>query len=589
MRRINSEFQTRHISEEGQKLINRDYFGFVELDDFACYVMADSLDDDMDVNSARLTVESIIRSFVEHPTMRSGALKSDILTAHKELLNERSGMRLKSSVVVAVTDYRRIRFCHVGNSRFYMIRNGRFLEQTTDQSLTQNLIANEALSMDQAAVHEERNNLYSYLGERGNPEVVVSKKIKLEDGDIFAQLTRGVWENCSDGEILQAVEDAKEPQDIVNRIEDKVLEKQEDEREIDNYSFAVTLVSKVYQSPKKKITLKQVLMIAIPVLIVLIGLAVVFYLRYRSIRTKETNLASYMASGETYLQYDNYKKAAEEYTEAKKLASALNNTDDLNEADEYLKLTEQILLADEALLAEDYVKAQELYLSARELSVRAGNVGKKYIELQLAQTRDYIELYDWISVGEIKEEYGDLDGAITAYKTAREKATALYATTIKEEALQKQTAVEEKLANQQKEEEAAEAAATKEAQAAKEQAAADQKALEEKEKESQAAELELQNQQKANDQQSAIELENKGNELLAEGQYEYAITFYRTAQAIYNRLELYEMGDAIEGKISAAQAGIDAIKAAEEAEAAALEEQEKKKVIGPGYNSEETK
>ena len=29
MRRINSEFQTLHISEEGQKLSNRDYFGYV--------------------------------------------------------------------------------------------------------------------------------------------------------------------------------------------------------------------------------------------------------------------------------------------------------------------------------------------------------------------------------------------------------------------------------------------------------------------------------------------------------------------------------------------------------------------------------
>ena len=31
MRRSNSEFQTLHISEEGQKLSNRDYFGYVEM------------------------------------------------------------------------------------------------------------------------------------------------------------------------------------------------------------------------------------------------------------------------------------------------------------------------------------------------------------------------------------------------------------------------------------------------------------------------------------------------------------------------------------------------------------------------------
>ena len=65
MRRSNSEFQTLHISEEGQKLSNRDYFGYVEMDDFACYVLADSLDAEPSVNSARLAVESIIRDFTE--------------------------------------------------------------------------------------------------------------------------------------------------------------------------------------------------------------------------------------------------------------------------------------------------------------------------------------------------------------------------------------------------------------------------------------------------------------------------------------------------------------------------------------------
>ena len=35
MRRINSEFRTRFMSEEGQKLSNRDYFGYAEMDDFA--------------------------------------------------------------------------------------------------------------------------------------------------------------------------------------------------------------------------------------------------------------------------------------------------------------------------------------------------------------------------------------------------------------------------------------------------------------------------------------------------------------------------------------------------------------------------
>ena len=139
MRRINSDFQTLHISEEGQKLSNRDYFGYVEMDDFACDVLADSLDDEPAVNSARLVVDSIIRDFTEAPTMGKGTLRRYLLRAHTELLKQRAGMHLKVAVVVAVTDYRTLRYCHVGNGRLYLIRNARILEQTKDQSLTQNL------------------------------------------------------------------------------------------------------------------------------------------------------------------------------------------------------------------------------------------------------------------------------------------------------------------------------------------------------------------------------------------------------------------------------------------------------------------
>jgi len=585
MRKVNSEFQTKYLSEEGQQLSNRDYFGYVEMDDFACYVMADSLDEDMDTNSARIVVESVIRSFGEHPTMKARTLSRYLLRAHKELAGERRGRRLKASAIMVVTDYRKVRSCYAGNSRFYIIRNGRYLVQTKDQSLTQNLIEAEKLPMDQAAIHQERNNLYSYLGIRGTPKIIVSARTRLENGDILAQLTRGIWENCNDEDLMGIIKDAAEPKDILERVEDQVLERQKEKQQIDNYSLAVTVVTKVYEPPKKKISIRQIVMIALPVLLVVGMLSVTLYIRYRSIKSKETSLLQYMESGEAYLRYDNYKKASGEYTEAKKLASDLKRQEDLAEADQYLKLAEQINLADEAMLAGEYAKAQDLYLSARELSVKAGNVGKKYIESQLEKARAYMEVYDWLSIGEIKEGYGDLEGAIEAYKQAREKATALYDKQSKEDALAKQLAAEEKLTT--------EAAAV--AQAAQ--------AEEEKEKESQAAAQEIENQQKSNDQKNAIDLENTANELMKEKQYEHAVTFYRAAQSIYYRLELTEMGDAIKDKITVAEAGTAMLEesaareeAREEAERAAAEESRKaaqeaaasaeseaeRKVIGPG-------
>jgi len=549
MRRSNAEFMTRNVSHEGRQLTNRDYFGYVEMEEFSCYIMADSLDEDIKENSARHVVESIIRSFTEKPTLSKRLLNHYIMLAHEELKSKRGGMRLKASVVMVVTNYQKMRYLHVGNSRFYLIRNSRFLEQTKDQSLTNNMIEQHTLAMDQVTIHEERNNLYSYLGENtagnswGKPEVVISPLLKLEDGDILAQLTRGAWEILSDGELLNLVEGAKEPQEIIDSAEDLILG-QQDEKYIDNFSLAITLVSKVYIPPEKKFSLKKILLVAIPVILIIAVIGVALYINNRSIKNKEYQLTEYMRSGEEYLKYDNHKKAAEEYTEAKKLATELKRDDDKAEADLYLKLAEQIIMADEAFIANDFIKAQELYITAKDISMQAGNVGKSYIELQLSQTKDYIEIYDWISVGEIRESYDDLNGAIEAYRQARLKATALYARDLRDEALTKQSAAEEKLTMSKQAKEAADELIR-------------QDAIAELAKEAQIASQarEIEEQQNTNDLKSAIELENQGNELITKQEYENAITFYRTAQSIYYRLGYSDLGNRLDEKIEAAKAG----------------------------------
>ena len=546
MRRMNSEFKTANMSEEGQKLSNRDYFGYVEMDDFACYVLSDSLDEEPSINSARLVVESIIRNFTEAPSMGKRHLQRMIRQAHTELQKQKKGMHLKASIVVVVTDYRKIRYAYVGNSRYYLIRNARIMERTEDQSLTSHLAQTGKIPLDQAASHEERNNLYSFLGERGTPKLQISKKKKLENGDIFLLITKGVWEQCPDENLLEIINDAKDPDEILKRTEDWILERQETE-EIDNYTMVVTFAQKVYQSPKKPWTLKRVLMIAIPVVLVTGGISLALFLRYRSIRNKEKNLMECMENGEAYLRYDNYQRAAEEYGEAKTLAGSLNRDEEYEKADQYKKLAEQVILADEALSDGEYEKSQELYLTARELSEDAGNVGRIYIESQLDRAKDYIEVYDLIALGERKEEYGNLKGAIAAYKEAREKAADLYYGDGKAEALEKQAAAEEALEKAEMEEESRKKEQEKEiaAEVARQQ-------------QEEAAAQELDNQQKANDQQNAIDLENQGNSLLAQGQYESAITFYQTAQAIYKRLDLTDLANNLNPKIEAARAGMAA-------------------------------
>lgn len=551
MRKENSTFITKFISEEGTKLENRDYYGFVELDYFACYVLADSLDEDPFHNSAQIAVESIIQSFSTDPSMRAAKISGYIKQADKDLKAIRDGMRLKASVTVIVTDYRKLRYCSVGNSRFYLLRNDRFLIQSKDQSLTRNLVDKERLPLDKAALHEERNNLYSYLGKPRFEAPEVSKKIALKDGDTLLALTRGIWEYCDDGELFDASKDAKDPEDILNQVEELILSKQPDE--IDNYTLAATFIDKVYEKPKSARRWKRILMIAIPILVILITLFVVWFISHRKKLAQEASLISHLESGEAYLRYDNYNKARDDYSEAIKLAQSLKKDKEKNESDANLKLIDQIILADSYLMEQDYQMALDQYLNALVLSYEADNIGKTYIEKQLEKTRAYIEVFDLLEEGDRKKSIDDLDGAKAAYQQAKLKASGLYFNDAKKEAVDKITEIDNELAEIKKAQEQQEQEDTQ--KAAEESKAAEEEVKEAAMQEVQESivEQELEKQERLNAQKNAIELEVQGNDYFKEGSYSSAITYYEISSTMYQDLDMWEKVASLQKKIETAE------------------------------------
>ncbi len=550
MRRENAGFRTGFVSEEGTKLLNRDYFAYVEMDDYACYVAADSLDDEKEENSAKVVVECILREFTEHPTMRSFSLKKMVRKAHRELLGNRQGLRLRACVSIAVTNYVKCRYLTVGNSRFALIRNDRFLYESKDQSLTENLVQQEAIPRDKAAIHEERNNLYSYLGQNnGRIDIQLSRKRKLANGDILLLYTRGIWENCNYVELKDAAKDVSTPQDMADNVEELILSRQNGE--VDNYTLAVTFVDKVYLNPKKRWSLKKVLAIVIPILIVLLILGITLFVRYRIRSGWKKDMQQHRESADQYVTYDNYEPAVEEYKQAGELAKKLKDAKSQEEAENLCLLVEQILLADQAMEEGDYNKALELYEQAGELSSRSGGIGADHIKEQCDRIGKYQELYELLESAENKENYGDYAGAAELYKKAKGIASGLYDQDARKEALEKQREAEEALEKLRQEQMAA---------------------LEEKIQKSiedEKVAQELADQELMNDKKNALELESKGNELMNQEDYVSAIPYFETARSMYENLGMEDRAAVLEEQIEACK------KLAEEAKRKAAEEAEK--------------
>lgn len=423
MRKENASFATKFISEPGSYLHNSDYFAFVELRDYACYVIADGIDTDEKKESAKLAVTSVITSFSENPGMSAGKLRQYMSRAHKALIEEADQIRLEVSMVILLSDYKKAMWAHAGNSRLYFMRNGAIREVTKDTSLSQKMVDEEEVPLDQLAYHEERNNLYTYLGQPGRFTPVISAKKKLEDGDIFILQTRGVWENVGDAELIDAIEGVSNPEEVCVGLEDVILSQRLDN--VENYTIASVFVDKVYNNPKAgkyKKYIKIGIGVAAAVCAILFS---VFMMRYQKNKQNISKMEKYKTKGIEYLQDYNYLSAEEqfhksyEYSENVKAKEGSTNGRKVECIELYDKLSEDLKLAMEAMQNGEYKKASGLYKAALEIANRLKEEYEEDISTYVAGIQSYQDFSLHMYQGTESIKSGNYEDAVDSLDKAR--------------------------------------------------------------------------------------------------------------------------------------------------------------------------
>lgn len=433
MRKQNSDFQAGFVSEAGGQLKNNDYFGFVELDEYACYVIADGITDLPDTDSARLAIETVILNFQERPSMSARSLRRLIAVANKALIGRESYKRSEASITVVVTNYQSMRYAYLGNTRLRMYRGGQVFKQTEDMSLTQELLEQERIPKDALQRHEERNNLYAYLGQ-SHAVPFVSRKIKLTDTDIITLYTRGIWENVNETELDDVFSSTgNEVQDALDNVEELLLSKQPEN--LDNYTFAAIFVNKVYADPKRDKKRKKIIIISIIVVVLVIVIVCVCIFLYRLRQRRITDMNYYFTNTIEYINTGNFVRAKEECEKAEDLSKKVRDNAMRSRLQEYMFVIETVLLADESYDGGDYDSAKEYYLTAQDRIRYADLVAENYIEKKLEKIAEYFSVTDYISLGDSLMEYQNYEQAEEKYLLAKKIATESHYTEGKEAAM----------------------------------------------------------------------------------------------------------------------------------------------------------
>ena len=414
MRKQNSKFNTNFISEEGSSLKNSDFFAYAELDNFACYVLADGIEDVADSESAKEAVESIIAKFQEKPSISKGKIHGYLKHANEVLLKAEKYMKLKASIVVAITDYENVRFGYAGNVRAKLYRNNKMFYKTIDTSLSSEMVSKEMISEDALSRHEQRSNLYTFLGQKGFSPVI-SGKIKLVDTDILILYTKGVWENVSEGEIDNIfAESGKDPKDALLKVEAVLLDK--NLGYIDNYTIAGIYIDKVFieSDTKKKKRRKLILIVSIAFVVVILGAIIALYFYKKYTKELKEDMNTHYEKMLKFIEMENYTKADTECEESIKKAESLRNKEMKDLLYHYEQVIEGIIEADEKYDAKSYKEAKPLYELILSEIPYADNAGLSYVRKRL----DFISGYESVN---LSLDNGDILFDSEIYDKARER------------------------------------------------------------------------------------------------------------------------------------------------------------------------
>jgi PPM family protein phosphatase len=144
-----------------------------------------------------------------------------------------------TTITVALVENGNVAFGHVGDSRAYLIRDGRMEQVTEDHSLVNELMKSGKLSREEAEMHPQRSVITRALG--ADPDVDVDTfTIEAKSGDVFLLCSDGLTDMVTERAILELVEQNRDDIDAALKALVKAANRGGGEDNITVVAFEIT-------------------------------------------------------------------------------------------------------------------------------------------------------------------------------------------------------------------------------------------------------------------------------------------------------------------------------------------------------------
>ncbi|MCX7891221.1 MAG: protein phosphatase 2C domain-containing protein [Burkholderiales bacterium] len=217
------KFSIYQESRVGGRRENQDRVAYCYSRDAVVMIVADGMGGHLHGEvAAQIAVQFIAEAFQREATPKLADpvrfLLDSITNAHFAILDYAEVRRLletpRTTCVACVVQDGVAYWAHVGDSRLYLVRDGRVEMQTKDHSRVQMLVDLGRLREEAVGVHPERNKIFNCLGQMTPPKVELSRRALLRHGDTIVLCTDGFWgplgareigERLASGDVMHGV------------------------------------------------------------------------------------------------------------------------------------------------------------------------------------------------------------------------------------------------------------------------------------------------------------------------------------------------------------------------------------------------
>ena len=189
-------------SRKGQRKVNQDRIAYTFSRDALLLVVADGMGGHA---GGEIAAQIAVRLFIERfqqeakPILRNPLkfMQDTMLRAHAALgsyANQFSMLETpRTTCVAVVVQGGHAYWSHVGDSRFYLMRQGKVIGTTKDHSKVQYLVDQGLITPEEVVMHPDRNKIFSCLGGMADPVIDLSRRTPVLNGDLLILCTDGLW------------------------------------------------------------------------------------------------------------------------------------------------------------------------------------------------------------------------------------------------------------------------------------------------------------------------------------------------------------------------------------------------------------